>query len=154
MTEVDIRIEPVSSLVAGKLIAALDADLQRREPDQPLYGIDVTTFETDGGVFAVGYIGGEAAVCGAIQPCGDAAEIKRMFVVPGFRGQGVGREMLRFLEQEAVRRGYRKGVLETGTGQPEAISLYRSQGWRPTPPFGPYVSNPTSTCFEKRLDAG
>ena len=152
MTEVDIRIESASSAVAGKLIAALDADLRRRYPDEPVHGIDAAAFETGGGVFAVGYVGGEPAVCGAISPYGDAAEIKRMFVVPGVRGRGLGREMLRFLEQEAVRHGYRKAILETGTGQPEAISLYRSQGWRPTPTFGPYVGNPLSTCFEKRLD--
>ncbi len=59
--------------------------------------------------------------------------------------------MLQFLEDQAARHGFARAVLETGKKQTEAISLYVSAGWQPIPPFGPYVGNPVSACFAKRL---
>lgn len=151
MDEIEIRVEAASSPAAGALIAALDDDLRHRYPGEPTNGIDAGSFEADGGVFAVGYVGGEPAVCGAFRPYEKAAEIKRMFVAPAFRGRGLGRLMLQFLEREAARRGFARAILETGTGQPEAIRLYRAQGWQPIAAFGPYVGDPLSVCFEKPL---
>ncbi len=152
MADVDIRVEPAASQAAASLMAALDAELRRRYPGMPTNGIDPTSFEARGGVFAIGYVGGEPAVCGAFRPYEDAAELKRMFVAPAFRGRGLGRRMLRFLERAAAQRGFARAMLETGTQQPEAIGLYRSQGWRPIPSYGPYVGDPLSVCFEKHLD--
>ncbi len=102
-------------------------------------------------MFAVGYVSGEPAACGAFRPHETAAEIKRMFVAPAFRGRGLGRLMLQFLEGEAQRRGFVRAILETGIAQPEAIGLYRALGWQPIPAFGPYVGDPLSVCFEKNL---
>jgi GNAT superfamily N-acetyltransferase len=151
MDKIDIRIERASSPASGRLIAALDQDIVGRYPGMAVNGIDVAGFEADGGVFAIGYVDGEPAMCGAFRRYKDAAEIKRMFVVPAFRGCGLGRRMLRFLEDEAARRGFARAILETGKKQVEAIGLYASAGWQPMPPFGPYVDSPISTCFEKRL---
>jgi hypothetical protein len=39
--------------------------------------------------------------------------------------------------------------LETGNQQPEAIALYESHGFDRIPPFGKYVGDPVSLCFEK-----
>jgi putative acetyltransferase len=77
-----------------------------------------------------------------------------MFVDPGYRGLGIGRKLLRFVEEEAARRGFTRGVLETGTLQHEAIALYVSAGWEPAPAFGPYVGAVMSTCFAKNLVFG
>jgi GNAT superfamily N-acetyltransferase len=151
MDKIEIRIEPASTPAESALIAALDHDILRRYPGEPVNGIDAPEFERSGGVFAVGYVDGTPAACGAFRPWGDAAEVKRMFVAPEFRGRGLARKMLQFLEAEATRRGYTRAVLETGTGQPEAIGLYTSAGWQPIAVFGPYVGSPISTCFEKRL---
>ena len=151
MARVEYRIESAGSAAADRLIAALDDELSRQYPGLPVNGIDVADFEAGGGVFAVGYVDGEPAVCGAFRPWEDAAEIKRMFVLPSQRGRGLGRRMLAFLEAEAARRGYARAVLETGNLQREAIGLYRAMGWTPISIFGPYVGSPISVCFEKRL---
>jgi GNAT superfamily N-acetyltransferase len=151
MPRVEYRIESAGSPAASRLIAALDGELARQYPGLPINGIDVAAFEADGGVFAIGYVDGKPAVCGAFRPWEDAAEIKRMFVMPAERGRGLGRRMLAFLEAESARRGFSRGVLETGNLQTEAIGLYRSMGWTPIPVFGPYVGSPISVCFEKRL---
>jgi GNAT superfamily N-acetyltransferase len=154
MAKIEYRIESAGSPAAATLIAALDDELSRQYPGLPVNGIDVADFEAGGGVFAVGYVDGMSAVCGGFRPWEASAEIKRMFVVPAERGRGLGRQMLAFLETEAARRGYVRGVLETGNLQREAISLYRAMGWTPIPVFGPYVGSPISVCFEKRLLCG
>jgi putative acetyltransferase len=41
--------------------------------------------------------------------------------------------------------------LETGNRQPEAIALYEGCGFARIAPFGVYVGDPTSVCFELRL---
>lgn len=155
-TVVDLRIEPAGGPAAAPLIAALDADIMSRYPGLPVNGIDAAGFEAGGGVFVVGYLGGEPAVCGALRPGAevwepDAMEVKRMFVASEFRGRGLARRMLRFLEDEAARRGFRRAILETGKAQFEAIGLYGSSGWRRTGLYGPFAGNPESVCFEKRI---
>ncbi|MDE1937965.1 MAG: GNAT family N-acetyltransferase [Alphaproteobacteria bacterium] len=147
------RIERANSTTAQKMIAALDAELLERYPAESIYGIEAEKFEVTGGVFVIGYDDNAPVVCGALRPYKTAIEIKRMYVIPSHRGRGLARRMLDFLEAEAVKRRYSHAVLETGTRQPEAISLYRSCGWMEIERFGPYVNEPTSVCFEKRLAA-
>jgi GNAT superfamily N-acetyltransferase len=80
-------------------------------------------------------------------------EIKRMYVEPEARGKGVGRTILRALQQCARESGYSALRLETGARQPEAIALYESEGYLPIEPYGCYRDSPLSRCFEKHLDA-
>lgn len=147
----DIRIESAASASASRLIAELDRELAARYPGAAANGIDAATFEETGGVFAIAWRGREALACGAFRPFEGKAEIKRMFVPEAHRGQGLSRRMLAFLEREAARRGFTDALLETGTAQPEAIGLYRSAGWTPAEPFGPYIGDPLSVFFGKRL---
>ncbi len=151
VTQVEFRIEQADSPVARMLIERLDKELLGNYPPVHMHGITSAGFEATGGVFVVGYVNGQPVVCGAIRPYQDAAEIKRMFVTPEYRGQKLGHAMLSFLEQEATRRGFTRAVLETGTKQTEAIALYASAGWTRIPAFGEYVGSPVSVCFEKRL---
>ena len=72
-----------------------------------------------------------------------------MFVREAFRGRGWSRMILQNLEQVAKGRGFRRFLLETGAGQPEAIGLYESAGYRRIPNYGHYAGNPESVCFAK-----
>ena len=137
---------------AAALIAALDGELLERYPGMPIHGIDAAGFVRSGGVFLVGRIDGQAVASGAIRPIGDrVVEVKRMYVRPQFRGRGLARAMLAALEASAAARGNGIVRLETGDGQPEAIALYSSAGYRPVPCFGEYTLDPRCRCFEKRL---
>jgi putative acetyltransferase len=90
--------------------------------------------------------------CGALVLARDgSAEIKRMFVLPQARGRGVGRRILRQLEDAARAEGVTVIRLETGIHQPEAIGLYRASGFVDIGPFGSYVADPLSRFMEKRL---
>jgi putative acetyltransferase len=106
--------------------------------------------------FFVARLDGLAVGCGGVALFDDYAEVKRMYTRPAARGRGVGKALLRRIEDEA--RGANKSVLrlETGTYQREAIRLYKRMGFRPRGPFGPYAMMPacnieTSLFFEKAL---
>lgn len=75
------------------------------------------------------------------------AELKRMYVVPEARGLGLARRILARLEEDARAAGRRRMCLETGTKQPEAISLYLSSGYQPCAKFGLYRFHEDSRCF-------
>ncbi|GAA1199809.1 GNAT family N-acetyltransferase [Streptomyces hebeiensis] len=79
------------------------------------------------------------------------AEIKRMYVVPEARGRGLSRLVLAALEDDARAAGRTRMVLETGTKQPEAISLYVSSGYAPCVKFGLYRFDELSRCYAKPL---
>jgi putative acetyltransferase len=82
------------------------------------------------------------------------AELKRVYVVPGFRRGGIGRRLVAELEGLALGSGFRLVRLETGTRQPEALALYEACGYARIAPYGRHVGDPMSVCFEKRLEAG
>ncbi|MFY1687305.1 GNAT family N-acetyltransferase [Plantactinospora sp. WMMB782] len=102
--------------------------------------------------YLVGVLGGRAVVCGAIRALDrDTAEIRRMYVRPAYRGQGLARQLLGALEELALRSGHTVLRLETGSHLPGAIQLYLSSGYAEIPVYGDYAGNPYSVCFEKRL---
>ena len=72
-----------------------------------------------------------------------------MYVLKEYRRQGVARMILEALEREAARLQYTLMRLETGNRQSAAMRLYESDGFMQIPPFGPYVNDPISVCFEK-----
>jgi GNAT superfamily N-acetyltransferase len=97
---------------------------------------------------------GEIAVaCGAIREL-DAVtcEVHRMYVLGTYRRQGLARAILSHLHVEARRLGYTRMRLETGNRQTPAISLYEHYGFSWIEPFGNYVHDPTSVCYELRID--
>lgn len=100
---------------------------------------------------------GEAVGVGAVQPLShtvdaaapDEGEIKRVYITPSARGQGLSKMLMAELEVIAVREGWPRLRLETGVRQPEAVALYQSSGWIPVPAYGHYKSSPESRCFAK-----
>lgn len=104
--------------------------------------------------FVLATVDGVATGCGAIQSLDDqTVEIKRMYVRPAYRGNGIARRLLSALEDLAAGSHYPLIRLETGARQPESIRLYESAGYRPIPPYGPYVHSPLSLCYEKLVIA-
>lgn len=80
-----------------------------------------------------------------------SAEVKRLFVRPQFRGNGIAREIMAAIEEAAARAGAVRLVLETGVEQPEALALYESLGYDRIEPYGEYMDDPRSVCFGKSL---
>jgi GNAT superfamily N-acetyltransferase len=147
-----IALEPVSSQDARALIEELDADIQRRYPGAPVHGLRETDVADPEFSFYIARVEGVAAACGALRRISvGTTEVKRMYVRAPYRRRGLARAILGALEARAVELGASRVLLETGTGQPEAIALYRSAGYTDIPRFGEYVTVAVSVCFEKRL---
>ena len=104
-------------------------------------------------VYFVGaYEGDQMLGCGAVKVMsGGYGELKRMYVHPHARGQGIGRRLLNELENYLTAAGVPLARLETGIHQPEALALYRKCGYRERGPFGAYGPDPLSVFMEKSL---
>jgi len=138
---------------AVDLVAELDADLLARYGEGAPVAAHPEQFATDQrGGFLVAWAQGAVAGCAGSRAIGPAtAELKRMWVRPAYRGRGVARALLVAVEDAARTAGHRELWLETGTGQPEAISLYTSAGYTPVPAFGQYAAAPEARHLGRRL---
>jgi carbonic anhydrase len=73
----------------------------------------------------------ETVACGGIRRLEEGVcEIKRLYLRPAYRGKGIGRALAGSLIEGARSLGYRKIVLVTLPFMREAVSLYRSLGFR------------------------
>src|SRR5688572_4420964 len=155
MPTVDIRRSLLTSPDARRLIAALNAELSAAfpEPGANHFSLSSAQVEPGDGAFVVAYLENAAVGCGAVRRLDETtAELKRMYVDPSVRGQGIGRAIVAALEREARLLGVTRIVLETGTRLAPAIRLYEAMGYKRIPLFGEYLSSPeTSLCFGKPL---
>ncbi|MFI2361763.1 GNAT family N-acetyltransferase [Promicromonospora sp. NPDC019610] len=87
---------------------------------------------------------------GGLHPDG-TAEVKRVYVAPGFRGRGLSRTLMNAAEDVARGAGVRHLILETGLMQPESLGLYLRLGYDPVESFGVFSDEPGSRCFGKWL---
>jgi GNAT superfamily N-acetyltransferase len=104
-----------------------------------------------GGAFIIGYWGEAAVCCGGVKRLDErTCEIKKMYVVPERRGQGVARALLHALEDKARALGYDVARLDTGPKQLSARGLYEDEGYREIADFN---RNPVAVFWgEKRLN--
>ena len=102
------------------------------------------------GAFLVARLDGRPVGCGALKTLdAETGEIKRLWTAPSARGLGVARRVLRRLEEEARRRGFKRLRLDTNRALNEARAFYLKQGYRDIPR---YSDNPYAHFwFEKRL---
>lgn len=133
------------------LVKNLDADLAERD------GIDNIFYSQFNKIdkikhAVVAYLDGKPIGCGAMKEfTPEAMEVKRMYTAPEGRGKGIATSVLTELELWAAELSYKKCVLETGKRQPEAIELYKKNGYNSIPNYGQYVGIENSVCFEKEL---
>lgn len=108
-------------------------------------------FAPPSGTFVVVRLNGKLVGCGGFKPMPpDAAYLKRMWVAREARGHGLGKRLLKALEDRARTLRYRKVRLETHKSLGEAQQLYRSHGYAEIAPFG--EATYAHHWFEKRLD--
>ncbi len=133
------------------LVAALDADLAIRDGDEHAFYAQYNKIAIIQYVI-VAYENNVAIGCGAIKEFDETSmEVKRMYVLPNKRGKGTASIILSKLEKWIVELGFSKAVLETGIKQPEAIALYKKNGYQVISSYGQYKNVANSVCFEKVL---
>lgn len=155
------RIEPclITDPDAARLVEEVQLEYVARYGSRDETPLRPGYFEPPGGAFFVGYLDGVPVATGAWRARDDvealgaraSAEVKRMYVAPAARGRGLARLMLAHLEDTAAESGAEVMVLETGTGQPEALALYDSSGYVAIPGFGHYRNSPLNRCLARRL---
>jgi putative acetyltransferase len=137
-----------------QLIDDLDAYQKPLYPPESHYGIDIAALSAAHVLFAVARDeAGTAIGCGALVMNAGYGELKRMYVRPQNRGQGVATKVLCFLEAEAAARGCAVFRLETGVRQPEALAFYARAGYARRERFGDYPEDPLSVFMQKEKAA-
>ncbi len=82
----------------------------------------------------------------------DEWELKRLIVLPEFRGLGIARGLVERTAEIARDGGAERLILQTGLQQPESIALYSSMGFARIPVYEPYGETmPRSVCFALEL---
>lgn len=147
-----IALEPPQQPEVLALMAELDAFHTAVYPWENIPGINLDALGQPNVLFAVvRNAQGHAVGCGAVVLESTFGQLRRMFVTPSQRGQGIAKELLAFLEAQAVSRGC--GLLrpETGSRQAEALALYSRSGYVRRDPFAGHTNGLFSVFMEKRL---
>ncbi len=134
--EITVRAEAADSLIAVRLVDAMVTEMDQLYGQAPGGGVgsgaSPSDFTPPTGAFLVIYAGGKPVAGGGLKRDDDGvAEIKRMYVVPGARRQGLGRRLLEALEDRARELGYARIRLDTGARQPHAQAMYERAGYHP-----------------------
>lgn len=133
------------------LVEVLDADLKTHDGEDNAFYAQFNKITAIKHAI-VAYENGLPVGCGAIKQYSDnTMEVKRMYVLPEKRGHGIAASILSELEVWAKELNYIRCVLETGQKQPEAIALYKKQGYQIIANYGQYEGIANSICFEKIL---
>jgi GNAT superfamily N-acetyltransferase len=160
--ELSVEHVPFTHDDAQLLNEQVQAEYVVRYGTPDLTHMDAGQFAALAGAFYVGYrddvpvtMGGwrfrtDVSRLGSQRP----VEVKRMYVAPAARRDGLARLMLAHLEATARTAGADVVLLETGTAQPEAMALYESSGYERVEPFGSYRKHPSNRCYGRILGAG
>ena len=132
-----------------KLVAQLDNYLTDINGENDAFFSQLNTIDTLNHVI-VAYSDAIPVGCGAFKPYSEKeAEIKRMYVLPEFRGQGFARKILKNLEYWAEESNFDFCILETSKEMTDAVKLYQKAGYSAIQNYGPYKDVENSICMKK-----
>lgn len=106
------------------------------------------------GALLMARVDGEVAGCCALRPMDavdypNACEMKRLFVRPGFRGLGLGRQLAELIMESARLAAYDYVLLDTLDDMEAARTLYEDLGFVEIPP---YYHNPIAGAHYLKAD--
>ena len=111
-------------------VESLDFDLDFQDFEDELAGLPGPYASPDGAIL-LAEVDGEPVGVVAVQPLDDegACEMKRLYVTPEYRNQGIGRTLATAIVKEAQALGYDVMRLDTVASMTAARRLYRSLGF-------------------------
>jgi ribosomal protein S18 acetylase RimI-like enzyme len=106
------------------------------------------------GALLMAWVDGALAGCCALRPLdssdySNAAEMKRLYVRPAFRGLGLGRQLTEAILDAARKAGYSCVLLDTLDDMESARALYEDLGFEEIPP---YYHNPFAGAHYLKVD--
>ena len=150
MKSINITQQRPDTPEAQAQIDELETYLASLYPVEARYGLSVARLLKEQVAIFVLQVADLPAGCSGVKFYGKAyAELKRMYVRPGYQGQGLGHMILAHLEDYARSLDIPIMRLETGVYQEAAIRLYKRMGYRERKPFGDYRAGPLNLFFEK-----
>jgi len=155
--EFSIEVESIDSSGAQSVFhAAVDELARRYGPGADDHRSMVEELREPEGFFLVARAATHPAGGVGVRPIADprqrVGEIKRLWVRPDLRRQGLAEALMEAALREAKARGLLEIYLETGDRQPEAHALYQKMGWTPVESFpAPAVSHHSAFLFMKHL---
>ncbi len=150
-TKIELSEVPPDDSAMLRLAEALRDEVEERgahngaaRPDIPLAEAIKADSDT-----LVAYAGQEPVEMGALRVVGaGVAEIKRMYVLPAYRGAGVARRILEELERRARAHRVRAVRLDTNARLTEANRMYRRAGYEQIPD---YNGNPRADRWYEKV---
>jgi GNAT superfamily N-acetyltransferase len=131
-------------------IQSLDFELTFQDVDRELAEIAVE-YNAPTGVLLLMYDGDKAIACAGVRKIDSTtAELKRMFVDPGYRGHQLGQQLLQMALAVGKQLGYSSIRLDTVPQMRSAIKLYESAGFREIDPYR-FNPIPGAIFMEKEL---
>jgi putative acetyltransferase len=139
---------PIARLMR-EYVEALGADISFQDFESE-YASLPGKYARPEGVVLIAWTADEAVGIVAYRPleCG-ICEMKRLYVLPRFRGTGLGRLLVEELVRDARSHGYRRMVLDTLPSMRPAQAVYSAMGFQPIPA---YYDNPLPGVMYMALD--
>ena len=78
-------------------------------------------------------------------------EVKRVWVVPEYRGKHIATELMTRLEDRARDKGYKRTILQTRPIMSDAVSLYERRGYHLIANYPPYDKLEGAICMALEL---
>ena len=133
--------------------ASLKVDLCFQGFENELAGLPGDYAEPRGALL-LAWVNGAVAGCCALRPLdasdyANAAEMKRLYVRPPFRGLGLGRQLTEGILDAARKSGYSCVLLDTLDDMESARALYEDLGFEEIPP---YYHNPHAGAHYLKVD--
>ena len=148
-----LRPVPYDDPLAREMVSRVQQEYVVRYGGPDEAAVDPAEFGPPVGLFLVAEVDGVPAGCGAwrVHRPG-VAEVKRVYVAPGYRRQGLAQLLMAALERSAEAAGHGSVVLNSGSEQPEALALYAALGYTPVPGYGVYADAPGAVFLGKGLE--
>jgi GNAT superfamily N-acetyltransferase len=142
--------DPAARWCLGEYFALLADRIKGITPDHvPLPDPKADHYRPPNGVFLLAWSDTLPVACVSLQRLEPAlGEVKRLWVAPHARGQGLARRLMAEIEATARSLGLTRLNLDTNAALTEAIALYRKTGWSE---IAPYSGFPSTHWFSKTL---
>ena len=151
-----IKVDDLRGPEIQELLREHLRNMHEISPPESVHALDLEGLRRPEITFWTVWEAGELLGCGALKEL-DAghAEIKSMRTAARHLRKGVAKTLLTYIIGEAVRRGYSRLSLETGSMEAfkPARRLYASFGFNYCAPFADYVEDPHSVFMTKELES-
>jgi putative acetyltransferase len=152
----EIALVPAANDEIAALIGELNAELEALYTPEQRHGLALDAIFQPHIRFFIARRDGTPVGCGGVAFFDGFAEVKRLYVRAGMRGQGIAEALMERLAAETLASGLTLLRLETGSHSLAAIRFYDRLGFRYCDAFAPYAAMPpasiiTSVFMEKRV---